>query len=198
MKKINFHTVQKMMETAVLDKVFPAAELLVSQGTELLFHQSFGEAKENTIFDIASLTKPIVTSTLCLQAFDEGLLKPDQILASCLSTENLEWHQTVTLMDLLSHRSGLSAWQAYYKEIPLDKIGTQKAKQSIIQKCLSEKLAYKTKTKTIYSDLGFIILGAVLEASFGTNLDELFQMRIANALEMKNSFFRYTGCGYRI
>lgn len=164
--------VDALMRQALSRSVFPSASLLVAHQGEVLYHQHFGQADESKLFDIASLTKPIATATLCMLLVDEGKLKLDTEIES-----------------LLSHTSGIPAWNPYYQEIPVGEIGTPKAKKHILNAITNESRLSKSGEVCAYSDLGYILLGNFLEKQTAQPLDKLFETKIAKPLGLQQTSF---------
>ena len=176
------------MKQAVEDGFFPSAELLVSRQNEILLHHHYGKCREGTCFDIASLTKPVCTATLTMQLVAEELFS--------LSDKISQWfpailpdYQKISVEHLLAHTSGLPAWCPYFRELPLDLVGTEQGKQFILDNCLNEETICQPGIQTLYSDIGYILLGAILEKVGLHTLEGLFQHRIATPLKLKNTFF---------
>lgn len=174
--------IAELMQQAVACSVFPGASLWVGTPKEILFQEHFGDAIGNTdepkLFDIASLTKPVCTATLCMllseeEKLDSGLLRNDM----------------AEIEALLSHTSGLPAWKPYYLEIPAEEIGSEKAKQYILNAIRNEPRLSKIGVLCEYSDLGYILLGDLLEKTTGKPLDKLFQEKIANPLGLRQTRF---------
>lgn len=182
------------MQKAVSTGVFPAADLLVAKNHEILYQNHYGDARSGTTFDTSSLTKPISTAHLAMILMGEDSLKPDQTLSHWFEYAKQEEHKQITVEMLMNHRSGLPAWRPFYRELPSALIGTQEGKEFIINACLNESLQSKPGEVTNYSDLGYMLLGAIVEKAAKAPLDELFAKLIAKPLGLKDSFYiRNTG-----
>jgi CubicO group peptidase (beta-lactamase class C family) len=153
-----------LLEKAIAAHAFPAASVEIGRAAGVTWRAGFGRltyaedaprATEETIFDLASLTKVIVTTTLIMQAVDAGALS----LTDCVTDRLNQWHgldrQTVTIADLLEHASGLTAYLPFFR----DHRGRSEFERAIC----TLPLEYTPRTKSIYSDLGFILLGFMLE-----------------------------------
>jgi len=149
---------------AVARRAFPAAAIEVGRAAGPLWNQAFGTltydpgafiAAPDTVFDIASLTKVIATTTLVMRAVDEGRLTLDAPISTWLS----EWRGTdrnyVSIRDLLAHCSGLTAYLPFYREI--------QGRPDFQAAICALPLEYPPRTQSIYSDLGFILIGFILE-----------------------------------
>lgn len=182
--------IEQTMQQAVAMGVFPAASLAVGLKGELIYQGNFGKSDAQTLFDIASLTKPIATATLSMILIQEGKLKTSDTVYQWLGGARHPFHKKMTVSHLLNHTSGLPAWRPYYREIPIDKIGTPEAKQHILTAIFEEPLFREPGTQCEYSDLGFILLGKILEQASQKSLNQLFEEKIAKPLGLKKTFYR--------
>ncbi|HEX2714270.1 MAG TPA: glycoside hydrolase family 3 N-terminal domain-containing protein [Candidatus Acidoferrales bacterium] len=182
-----------VLNGAVADGAFPGGVLAVGYRGELTLH-AFGKQtydakapaiQPETIYDVASLTKPVVTTTLVAMLVAAGRLDLDApvgiYLPEWAAGPQPEWRRKVTLRHLLTHTSGLPAHEDYFL--------TSKGKRAMLAKILAEPLSYEPGTKSEYSDLGFILLGEILERTTGKSLDVLARERIFAPLGMKDSMF---------
>jgi CubicO group peptidase (beta-lactamase class C family) len=162
---IDFTTVDGTLRDAV-GRVFPAAQLIAVDHFSLVFERAVGDCGPETLFDIASLTKPLSTATLAMMAIEEGALALDD-----------RPRQDVTVAELLTHSSGLPAWKL---------LGSTRAE--VLRTVADEPLASPPGTVARYSDLGFILLGVTVENALGDMLDTLFARRIAGPLGIGTGF----------
>ncbi len=174
---------------AISKGVFPAAEILVAKGGEILHNASYGAARDKTCFDIASLTKPISTATLAMMLDAEGLLKLDDTVYQWLAGAKEPVHKRMTVRQLLNHTSGLAAWQPFYRTLPMNLIGTDAGKLMLLDEVKRDPPAAEPGEKTIYSDLGYMLLGEIIEQAGGAPLDEQFKAKIADPLGLDDTFF---------
>ncbi len=142
----------------------------------------------DTIFDIASLTKVVATTSLILCAHHEGLCRLDDRL------DFFDWGMVlpsalgeVTLRQLTTHSGGFEAWQPLYETLlpasPDDHSTTAEARRAqAISYILAQPLAYPPGTQVRYSDLGFILLGCLLERQYGQPLSTLFLDKVVQPL----------------
>ena len=154
----DLRAVEKLLSDAV-GPVFPAAQLVVVDGGRTVLELAVGAATSDTLFDIASLTKPLGTTLLAMM---HSLRLEDEVRAG------------IRVRDLLSHSSGLPAW----KLLGPDPVGAARV----------EPLEYPTGEKSLYSDLGFLLLGDQLERVTGRSLAELFVDGIAAQLSVGTTF----------
>lgn len=182
-----------ILDRATSDKAFPGGVLAVGLHNQLVVHP-FGHlsyaaesptVKSDTIYDVASLTKPIVTTTAIMLLVAENQIDLDAPISRYLpesrSGANPDWLHTITVRQLLLHNSGLPAHRDFFKnaETPIE-----------LRKLLySEPLASAPGTKIEYSDLGFIILGDIVERLTGMSLDRYARENIFDPLGMDDSYF---------
>jgi CubicO group peptidase (beta-lactamase class C family) len=156
----------------------------------------------DTLFDLASLTKPIATTTAILLLAGDGALGIDDPVSKFLPDFAEREKQGVTLRHLLTHSSGLRPWRGFH-DLLLDKerrtgerlIGTPAAREFVLERVLRSALVHEPGAAAVYGDLDFIVLGAVVEAVARRPLDEFAAERIFGRLGMRDSFFVRTGDG---
>lgn len=191
--------VAEAMEKGVKGSVFPGAVLLVSRGDDLLFHQAFGladlatgeEISNNTLFDLASLTKPLATTMAVLNLVQGGKLCLDQTIGDLLPGLQKTDKSGITVDSLLRHCSGLPAHRPYY----LDLVGypREERRDRLRRLIIDEPLVYKPGTTELYSDLGFILLAWVIETISKTRLDLYVRDQIYLPLGIGTLCFRQSG-----
>ena len=170
---------------------FPSAVYLVAEKGQPVLADAQGNAVVepqrlhatfDTIYDLASLTKPLVTGFLCARRVEAGELTLDSSVSNYLPEFERTDKQVITIRQLLTHTSRLPAWRPLY--ILAD--GERDRTVSVIA---ALELEYRPGTRVIYSDLGFIVLGRLLERLTGKVLVELAQTEIFAALELERTFF---------
>jgi CubicO group peptidase (beta-lactamase class C family) len=188
---------QKLLEDGVSQGVFTAAVALVGLKGELLWEGSAGRVSRNpgaaavtpdTIFDLASLTKPLATALALMVLSGRGQLDPAASLGEMLPSAWLPPDkQPLTLRSLLTHRAGLPAWRPFYQEV-LDAPGP--ARPTLLERlAAATSLEYPPDTATLYSDLGFMLLKAVAEDLSGETLDKFCRKEIYSPLGLKTLGF---------
>lgn len=169
---------------------FPSAAYVVAQHGEIVYADALGDAVRNpeehpasleTIYDLASLTKPLVTGLLCAQLVEVGELTLDTSVANYLLEFDRPDKNNITVRELLTHTSGLPAWRPLYLAAA--------DKYSALASIAAEPLECKPGQRVIYSDLGFILLGLLLERLHGARLDELARSKIFEQLNLQLTFF---------
>src|SRR3989441_1253388 len=169
---------------------FPSAVYVVAEHRRAVFTDALGDAvrePENrpatleTIYDLASLTKPLITGLICAQLLELGELTLDSSVANYLLEFDRPDKNRITIRELLTHTSGLPAWR------PLYLLAVEK--ESALASIANETLDARPGEQVIYSDLGFIVLGFLLERLMGSRLDELALNRIVKPLELQHTIF---------
>jgi CubicO group peptidase (beta-lactamase class C family) len=168
-----------LLRAGVQQGVFPAAVALVQTDREPVLVAWAGAAVESTYFDVASLTKAVVTTTLAMHAVDLGVLDLDRPVAPLVPAARGQL-PGVTARHLLSHGSGLPAWRPFFEAL--------RGYDAIVAAAASEPTELPPGTRSVYSDLGFIVLGALLERLLGGRLDELFEQLVARPLGLSARF----------
>jgi len=160
---MGFAAAARILDAAIDAGVSPGAVAEVGSRSEALWRHATGRltydadspaAAADTVFDLASLTKVVATTTLAMRHVDEGLTPLDLPVADALRTWRGSDREMVTVRDLLEHASGLTAHLAFYH----DHVGRAEFEPAIGRL----PLEYAPRTASIYSDLGFILLGFIL------------------------------------
>jgi len=192
---MKFHAVDQMMRRAVSRGVFPGAVLLISANRSILFHQCYGEADMfsrrpvtlDTVFDLASLTKPLATALAVMKLVACNQLSLDRPLGSVLPAFNRTDRSGITVRHLLDHTSGLPDYRPYYKK--LSKLPFRRSRAVLTDLLGREPLAYPVGGKTLYSDLGFMALARMVEKISGDRLDRFVAREIYRPLGLTDLFF---------
>ena len=178
-----------VLSRALADGAFPGAVAIIGNRAGILASYGVGrlDAADSTrptpttIYDLASLTKIVATTSLMLQLVDQGRVALDTPVVRYLP----DWHgpgaAEITLRQLLTHSSGLAAWRAFYKE------ATDKA-DARAQLMLVGPDA-PPGTRYLYSDMNFMLLGMVAERLTGMSLDSAFTAMVARPLQLSDTRF---------
>lgn len=179
-----------MMQAAIDRKLYTAAELLVAQRGTITHHAHYGEASAQTVFDLASLTKPLATAARCMQLVTSGTLALADRACTFLPELADGPFAEITLRQLLTHTAGFPAWLPdFYQQLPRDLIGTPDAYRQLMQRIVATPPQYPPGTGYTYSDLGYILCGLLLERLTGHGLEEQFYEEIAQSLHMTRTGF---------
>jgi len=202
---MSFEAVEREMDAAVARHVFPGAVLLVREGTRVFYHRAFGHRSlepevtpmaEDTIFDLSSLTKPFATTIALMFMVKEGKIALDDRVTRFFHNFGVYGKTHVTFRHLLANTSGLPAWRPYWKEIlrieregRINFLASRGAKEYVYEAIQRERPEAAAGARTIYSDLGFMLLGAVIEEVSGTSLDRFCHERIYKPLGLRSTSF---------
>jgi beta-N-acetylhexosaminidase len=188
-----------VIEKGIADKAFPGATLAVGYRGKVAVHASgklsydakAAPTTPETIYDIASLTKVVVTTTLAAKLvegdFPVGLdldAKVERYLPEWVvgKSADMEWRHKVTMRHLLTHTSGLPAFKEYWR--------TSKSKEETLARIFAEPLEFEPGTKEVYSDLGIILLTEIIERLTGRKLEELAKSDVFAPLGMNETMYR--------
>ena len=170
---------------------FPSAVYLAGERDEIVLADALGHSvvepyrvanKFDTIYDLASLTKPLVTTLLCSRRIELGELTLDSSVSHYLAEFDRTDKQMITVRELLTHTSGLPAWRPLY-------VLTEDQPDRAAGAIANLDLEYKPGTRVIYSDLGFIALGILLERLTGQRLPDMAKREIFEPLKLQQTFF---------
>jgi beta-N-acetylhexosaminidase len=207
------------VEKAIADKAFPGATIAIGYRGKVSYH-SFGKlsyeagapaTKIDTMYDLASLTKVVVTTTLVEKLVEgdfpspldldapierylpewidgppaEGphkvTVKSPQELHDWGTERQVAWRHKVTVRHLMTHTSGLPPFKEYWR--------TSKGKADTLKDIFAEPLEYEPGTKVVYSDLGIILMAEIIQRLTGKPLDVLANEYIFNPIGMKNTMY---------
>lgn len=185
-----FDSVRKVVNAAIADSAFPAATVAVLYRDSLVFHEGFGRltysaaaarADTNTIYDLASLTKVLCTTTSIMRLYDDGKLKLDDPVSKFIPEFAANGKDSLTIRNLLLHNSGLVAFRPYEK--------TCFTANAMLTAIYGERLLRSAGDTTIYSDLNFIVLGEVVRRITGKRLDMYFRDTFIQPLDLTTMQF---------
>jgi beta-N-acetylhexosaminidase len=186
-----------LLDRAVADGVFPGGVLAVALNDQLVVHPfgkmtrdaKAGAVTADTVYDLASLTKPIVTTTSLMLLVQQKRLDLDapvarylpEFLAAAKSDPDSAWRAHVSVRMLLLHDSGLPAHREFYRKV--------KTRDALLALVLAEPLVHEPGKQVEYSDLGFILLGEIIVRVTGSSLDRYARQNILTPLGLENSLF---------
>jgi len=175
---------------SIADSAFPGCAIAVGYQGKLIMQKAFGhqtynpgskEVKSNSIFDLASLTKVVATTTSFMILYERGKVSLNEQVQNLIPDFSGKNKDLVTIRHLLTHTSGLPAWKRLYLETS--------GKDNFFHEICITDLEYVPGTKTIYSDLGMILTQRIIETIAQQPLDQFFYENIAYPLEMRRTFF---------
>ncbi|HJT19944.1 MAG TPA: serine hydrolase [Nitrospira sp.] len=184
------------MQKAVDDGVFPGAVLAVRFRSRMQYIQPVGRlsygpdspfVRPSTFYDLASLTKPLVTVTSIALLVQHRTLRLEDPVCRVLSELERSAIGQATVKDLLTHSSGLPGWRPLYERLAAKGLSPAHAmptsvREAAVQLIGEEPLIYEKGAKSLYSDLGFILLGAMIERVTGLTLDRWYEQAVASVL----------------
>ncbi|MCX7924857.1 MAG: beta-lactamase family protein [Fimbriimonadales bacterium] len=178
-------SVESVIQEAIERKIFPSAACAVLLGGRVKYQGLFGkpdperdaETSPAAIYDLASLTKPLSTATLALIALEEGKLTLETPLTRFFP--EAKHHEGVLVKHLLTHTAGLPAWRALYKNA--------ESRDAVIQAALNTPRTRPPGQGYTYSDLGYILMGAILERVYEQSQAELFRTKVAEPLGLQST-----------
>ena len=185
--------VDSLLISAVAAHNFPAASVALGSADRLVKSAGYGTftyddktpASDTTRFDLASLTKVVATTTAMMMLVERGHVDPDEVVVTYLPEFGSNGKSTVTVRQLLRHRGGLVPFRRYYLE-------PNASRESVLQAILGDTLVYQPDKDERYSDLGFIVLGLLVERVTGMDLATFARDSIFVPLGMHATAFRAT------
>ena len=187
-RPVGLADLDRVLDAAIAEKAFPGGVVAVGRDGALVHLRAVGKLSydadavpvtDGTIYDLASLTKVVVTTTMAMMLVDEGLLDLDKPVRAFLPQFRGGAKDTVTVRQLLTHSSGIDWWAPLYKELS--------GRPAFVERIQKMDLAYEPGTKSLYSDLGLVLLGEILERVAGESIDAFARRRITGPLGMKDT-----------
>lgn len=188
-----FRSAFDLLEKAIAGHAFPGCALAVTLRGELIAHKAFGNftyepassaVEPGAIFDLASLTKVVATTTMAVILFERGVLDMEAPVAGVLPefAGDDERRREVSIRMLLAHSSGLPAYEKLFLRA--------KTRDDLLEAALATALTADPGSRSEYSDIGFIILGMALERLADEPLDTFCQREVFGPLGLSHTTFR--------
>lgn len=174
-------------------KHIPGAVIQVSHQGETVLREAIGNRtevphpapmQEDTVFDLASLTKVVGTLPSVLKLIDDGEIRLDDPVALFLPEFARNGKEDINVRDLLTHSSGIAAHRQFYME--------SLTTEEVLKRIYEETPEYERGSKVVYSDLGFITLYKMVEAVTGESFVQFLEREIFAPLEMVETCFHPT------
>ncbi len=187
-----------LFKEAIAKNVFPGAEVGITIGRPLerrIFMSHYGNRtlfpsplplNINTCFDLASLTKPFATTLSILCLIKQNKIRIDEKLESIFPDIPSD-KKGITIKQLLDHSAGFPDYREYFKEVA--KKEKNKRKKLLKRLIFQEELHEKPGKKQVYSDIGFILLGFIIELLSGKEIDTFFKESIVKPLGLEKGIF---------
>ncbi len=185
-----FAEVDRVLDRFLEEGAFPGGVLAVGHRGALAHLKPFGRLSydedvpvaADTIYDLASLTKVVATTTMAMILTGEERLDLDSPVQDFLPLFRGEGKSQVTVRHLLTHSSGVDWWAPLYEEL--------RGQDAYVERIQAMDLVYEPGSQAKYSDLGLILLGEILERVAGEPLDAFVRRRVFEPLGMKDTLFR--------
>lgn len=183
--------VRTFLQNEIDKEVTPGAIIRVRHKGGLIVDEALGTnslekdrvpVTGSTVYDMASLTKVMVTTPILLQLLERGDLYLHDRIAAFIPEFGANGKENVRLRQLLTHSSGLAAHRHYFAE--------RLTKQQVYQEIYKERLIYEPDTQVVYSDLGFIMLMAVIEKVTGQTFEQYAERHLFAPMGMHDTKFR--------
>jgi len=192
---MNSLPVDALMREGLREHVFPGAVLLAGSGDVPLFSEAYGRADlfsgrqmtPETVFDLASLTKPLATTLALARLVDQGRIDLDQPVANWLPALAGSDKATLTARQLLCHQSGLPAHRRFYMR--LKSLPAPARKGAVLDLLKQVPLEYRPGQQVVYSDLGFMLLCRLVEAVTGGPMNDFLSAEIYGPMRVNDLFF---------
>ena len=187
--------IQNAFQEALNAGVFPGAVLLVQDADGRRWIEAYGLAdtttgeavRPDTVFDLASLTKPLCTALAVMQLIQSGRLSLEDRLGDVLAVFSGTDKADILIRHLLSHQAGLPAWRPYFeilRDNPMDE-----RQEMLVSFLVSEPLEAAPGAVSLYSDLDFLVLQTVVETLSGRHLDQYATEKIYRPLGLATDLF---------
>lgn len=184
---------------------FPSAVYLVAERGEIMFRDALGfavvepekiESRIDTIYDLASLTKPLVTGLLCAKLIESGEISLNDKISKYFDEFDCEDKREITIENLLIHTSGFTAWKPFYLfadpslTAEANYLGwtDERVNKFVLEEIARMPLANGVNEKVVYSDLNFILLGFLVEKIYQTDLNNIAVCEIFTRLDLLRTF----------
>lgn len=190
----DFTRVDEIVTRGIGIGAYPGAQLIIGTEEGIIFERNYGNytydefsptVTEESIYDLASVTKVVATTSAVMKLYEAGLLDLNSQVSMHLPEFTSNGKESITVLNLLLHNSGLEAFVPFYT--------MYKDRSEVLSHIFSMNLSYPTGTKTVYSDLNAILLGEIVEKISGQSLDEYCSVNIFMPLGMRSTCFKPEG-----
>lgn len=185
-----FHGADRLIQQGIQDSVAPGMTALVIKDGDIVYKRTAGTftydpsstpVTDSSIYDLASVSKVIGTTTAVMICIDRKLFSLDDKVVKYLPQFGAKGKKNITIRNLLVHNSGLPAFKKYYQ---LVKNGNE-----LLKDIYNSELIYKTGEKMVYSDLGMITMQKIIEKVTGKRLDKFLHAEVFSKLGMKSTMY---------
>ena len=186
----DFEKVESIISSGISNNYYPGAQILIGNENGILFEKSFGNftydensrvVTEESIFDIASLTKVVATTSAVMLLYQEKKIDLNDAVVKYIPESSNNGKEDITILNLLLHNSGLKAFIPFYKYY--------NSKEEVLNAIYNTVPDYQINSKFVYSDLNAILLGIVVENVSGMPLDSFCNVNIFKKLNMQSTMY---------
>ena len=185
----SLRNIDHIMNEAIFDSTFPGGVVTVLKDGNIAYQEGFGyetyeklnPIKEDAVYDLASLTKVTATTAAIMKLVEEEKISLTDKIGNYIPEFSSGNKKNITIENFLLHNSGLPPFRVY--------VDSLKSEKKIIEAIKNEPLTYETGTDYRYSDLGFILLGEIIEQVTGKPLDQYLRETFYYPLGMSSTFF---------
>jgi len=178
-----------MLQERIEADDFPSAVYLVAEKGEIVLNDALGfavvepekiEANIDTIYDLASLTKPLITGLLAAKLIEDNEINLDDRIGDLLNEFYVSGNAEISVKELLTHTSGLPAWRPFYLLV-------EHPEQVLSE--IAGTLSVGEQQPVTYSDLNFLSLESLIEQKFDDNFADIADREIVSKLGLRKTFF---------
>lgn len=181
--------VDDIMREAVFDSTFPGGTVTILKDGVIAYQKGYGyytydklnPVDATDIYDLASLTKVVATTTAIMRLVDDGKIALEDHVSKYIPEFNQGEKRRITIQNLLSHNSGLPPFRVY--------VDSLQERRQLVQAVRREPLIYEPGTEYQYSDLGFILLAEIVEEVSGKRIDRFIREEMFYTMGMNSTFF---------
>jgi CubicO group peptidase (beta-lactamase class C family) len=195
------------VERAIAAGTTPGAAIVVGRGREVLFEDSYGRLSQQgppvsaqTLYDVSSLTKPLATLACLLRLMAAARIsfstRASDVLESIAGGSTDRRRADITVLQLAGHASGLPARAAYFEQLASEErrsgrrlVGTASGGERVVQLACAEPLIDAPGHAVAYSDVGYILLGALIERVAGATLNAAIEREVLAPLSLRDAGF---------
>ncbi len=197
--------ISAFLESRIAAGDFPSAVYLVAEKGDVVFEDAIGsavvepekiEARSDTIYDLASLTKPLVTGLLCAQLIERGEIDLADEISEYFREFDVADKRRITIENLLLHTSGFTNWKPFYlfpnsltDNANPPGFSNQSVNKFVLETIIETPLENSINSKVVYSDLNFLMLGFLVEKIHGRDLSNIAVTEIFDRLGLTRTFF---------
>ena len=183
--------IDSIVNAAIEARATPGAAVAIGRNSRIIkmqgygnldYRPGFGHVTDSSIYDLASLTKVVATTTAAMMLIEEGKIQLDAPLSRYLP-EMLQYpdKQVITVRNILLHNAGFRAFAPLWRNA--------RGPEQYMRAMLELPLEYQTGSRTIYSDFGPMLLGIAMERAAGQSLDEIVRTRLFGPLGMRETLY---------